>query len=656
MSVIAKLGTVALLASMLASPALAEVPSLFDLVNQGRLPPMAERLPESPAIEDFHQSWQSPGAHGGRATMLMSRAKDIRIMTVYGYSRLVGYTPDFELRPDVLRDVEVVDNKVFTFYLRPGHRWSDGHPFTAEDFRFWWEDVASNEDLNPAGIPDTMLPEGLSPQFRMIDRHTVQFAWSVPNPGFLPAIAGARPLYVYAPAHYLKQFHARYQDPNILADMVEKANRRNWAALFNRTDNAYRNDNIHLPTLDPWVVTTKAPSERFVFRRNPFFHRMDMRGQQLPYLDEVIIAIAGGQIIPAKTGAGESDLQARYIRFDNYTFLKEAEKRNPHSVYLWRTAPGAHLALFPNLNAKDPVWRDLFQDRRFRQALSMATHREELNKVIYYGLALEGNNTVLPASPLYKQDYRDRWAAFDLNKANAFLDEIGLTERDDRGVRLLPDGRPMDLIIETAGESTETTDILELIHDSWLQAGIKIYTKPLQREVLRNRVFAGETLMTISKGLENGIITPNSLPGEFVPTEQTQYQWPKWAQFYQTKGASGEPITLGSVKDLWKLYEAWRGARTTPEKREIWHQILDRWTDEVFTIGLVAGVFQPVVSHNQLQNLPKEGIFNWDPGAHFGLYRPDIFWFDGDRREQILFTQDAYPQLNDSADQRAAKE
>ena len=211
---------------------------------------------------------------------------------------------------------------------------------------------------------------------------------------------------------------------------------------------------------------------------------MDYEGQQLPYLDEVVLSIADGKIIPAKTGAGESDLQARYIRFDNYTFLKEGEKRNPNTVTLWRTAPGAHLALYPNLNATDETWRALFRDLSFRRALSLAVNRRELNQVIYYGLAIEGNNTVLPQSPLYEDEYRQKWAGFDLDTANRMLDALGLTERDDRGIRLLPDGRPMDLIIETAGESTETTDVLELVHDSYLQVGIKVYTKPIQREVL----------------------------------------------------------------------------------------------------------------------------------------------------------------------------
>ncbi len=161
------------------------------------------------------------------------------------------------------------------------------------------------------------------------------------------------------PAHYLKQFHEKYADAKKLAELVKKYKQRNWAALHNKLDNAYRNDNPDLPSLEPWVLHTAAAAERFVFERNPYFHRVDAAGRQLPYIDRVLMSIADSKIIPAKTGAGESDLQARYLRFDNYTFLKDAEKRNNyHGRCCGRPATGSQFALYPNLNVTDPVWRD----------------------------------------------------------------------------------------------------------------------------------------------------------------------------------------------------------------------------------------------------------------------------------------------------------
>lgn len=427
------------------------------------------------------------------------------------------------------------------------------------------------------------------PVFEVIDELTVRFTWPRPNPHFLPALAGARPFFIYRPAHYLKQYHPAYQDPDKLAQMVEEAGQRNWVALMFKMGRQYRTENPDMPSLQPWTIKTKPPAERFIFQRNPFYHRVDENGRQLPYVDEVAITIASAKLIPAKAGSGESDLQARSLAFSDYTFLKQGEKSNDFNVRLWRTAKGSKVALYPNLNTKDEVWRKIFREADFRRALSLGVNRYEVNQVIYYGLALEANNTVLPASPLYTGEYATKWADFDLDRANELLDGLGLTERDDDGLRLLPDGRPMEIIVETAGEDTEQTDVLQLIHDSWRKLGIKIYSKPLQREVLRNRIFAGTTLMSVWSGLENGVPVAAMPPSELAPTDQQQLQWPRWGQYYQSNGEAGAPIDMELPRRLATLNEAWTLATSEETRRDIWHEMLSIHADQVYTIGVVAG-------------------------------------------------------------------
>ncbi len=626
-------------AASIADPSLAangiklvEPPMLASLVAAGTLPPVARRMPATPMVADMSPKWRSPGRHGGALRLLMGRSKDIRMLVVYGYARLVSYDHNMELRPDILERYEVEDGRRFRLYLRKGHRWSDGHPFTAEDFRYYWEDIANHPMLAPLGPPRLLVVGAEKAQFRVIDETTVEYSWSKPNPNFLPAIAGTTPLYIYRPAHYLKQYHARYADAAKLKEMVKKSRRRNWAALHNRLDNQYKNDNPDLPTLQPWINRTKPPAQRFEFSRNPFYYRVDPTGRQLPYIDKVFIVVAHAKIIPLKAGAGEADLQARGLHFNNYTFLKATERKENQRVRLWRTAKGAKLALFPNLNVNDPVWRKLTRDVRFRRALSLAIDRQEINQAAYFGLALEGNNTVLPGSPLFRERYQKLWATYDLAHANRLLDQLGLTKRDSRGVRLLPDGRTMEIIVETAGEDTEQTDVLELVHDSWLKAGIKLFTRPSQREVFRNRIFAGETLVSIWSGYENGLPNPDTVPSEFAPTSQQQLQWPKWGQYYQTKGKIGEKPSLPAAEELLELNRRWVTAPDRAAREKIWHRMIEINADNVFTIGVVGGVMQPVVVSNRLRNVPEKGVYNWNPGAHFGVYKPDTFWFAGAKK------------------------
>jgi peptide/nickel transport system substrate-binding protein len=605
-----------------------ESPMLSERVAKGELPPIQERLPKVPAVAAMAWPGQEPGHQGGELKLLMASAKDTRLMVVYGYARLVAYDQNFELRPDVLAAIEIEDGRVFTLKLRPGHRWSDGQPFTTEDFRYYWEDVANDPELSPSGVPVQLLVGSEAPRVEIIDDTTIRYSWSKPNPQFLPALAGPSPLYIFRPSHYLKQFHGKHIDPQNLTAMLEEYGQHNWAALHNRIDNMYRNDNPDLPTLEPWVLATKPPSERYVFKRNPYYYRVDAHGVQLPYIDRVAVQIADSKLIPAKVAAGDADLAARYLRFDNFTLLKESEASGGYRVVLWNTGWGSQVALYPNLSNNDPEWRKLLRDVRFRRALSLAIDRSEINQVIYLGLATEGANTVLPQSLLFDESYLTAWSEFDIDQANQLLDEIGLTARND-DIRLLPDGRQIEIIVPTTGQSPEEEDVLKLIGDTWRrQIGVALLTRPSERDTLRNSVFSGDAVMSVWTGLENALPTADMMPWELAPTTQQQLQWPMWGQYVETKGEAGEPVDMPEAQKLTELWKQWGDAGDTHDREAIWRDMLSIFTDQVFTIGTVSGVPQPVVVSRRLRNVPDEGIYSWDPGAHFGIYKPDCFWID----------------------------
>ncbi len=606
-------------------------PSLQEKVNNGSLPSVENRLPQDFKIAQL-TAQQKEGKHGGQLRLLMGKQKDIRQIVVYSYARLVAYTPEYELKPDILQDIEVIDNRIFTLHLRKGHKWSDGHPFTSEDFRYYWEDIANNVQLYKSGLPKQLLVNGKGPKVEFPDETTIRYSWSQPNHLFLPALAGPRPLYIYKPAHYLKQFHASYQTTQHLDELIKKASARNWMGLHVNKDRPYKATNPDLPTLQPWINTTYPPSERFIFARNPFYYRVDDNGLQLPYIDSIAVNIVSSRLVPAKTSAGEADLQARYLRMDNYTFLKQAEKRNDFKVRLWQTAKGSHMALYPNLNTNNAVMKKLLLDLRFRQAMSHAINRHEVNQVVFFGLATEGNNTVMRQSPLFKKEYQNLGAEFNLQQANNLLDEIGLTQRDDRGVRLLPNGEPLEIMVQTAGESTEQTDVLELIHDSWLKAGIKLYTIPSTREVFRNRIFSGDAVMSIWSGLPNALATPNSNPENLAPTAQDQYQWPKWGQYFESSGKQGIKPELPVINELLELNNQWCATSNYQEREHIWHRMLNLNREQVFTLGIVNNISHPVVINKHLHNVPVKGFYHFNPGSYFGIYKPDTFWFDEERR------------------------
>lgn len=630
----AALVALCLVPSLAIAADLTEPPAFATAVADGSLPPVAERVPAEPLVVDLAAVGKRVGEYGGTLRIIEAQAKDTRRMVVYGYARLAGYTPERTIEPDLARAIDVEGDRVFTIHLRKGHRWSDGHPFTAEDFRYYWEDLIGDAELTPHGAPRELIVDGEPPRVTFVDELTIRYEWSKPNPFFLPALAGAQPLDIFRPAHYLKQFHKKYVDPEALKALVEKKSQRDWVALHFKYDQSYKNSNPDMPSLQPWTLKTEPPSDRFVFARNPYFHRIDNAGKQLPYIDEVAMTIASSRLIPAKTGAGESDLQANYLSFGNYAFLKRAEDRQRYSLRRWESGKGAKVALYPNLNTADPIWRDLFRKADFRRALSLGINRRDINEAIYYGLAVPMTDTVMEGSPLYDAKRAQEYAAYDPDKANALLDGLGLTEKDSGGIRLLPDGRQAMIVVETAGEDSEQVDVLGLIAEDFRKIGISILTKPTERDMLSRRLASGATQMSVWTGLEDAFPTAMTSPDELAPTNSEQNEWPIWGMNYETKGKMGGEPEIEAARELLALNRDWRLTTDETAKADIWRRMLAINADQAFRIGIVSGVDQLVVVSEKLQNVPDKAIFNWNPGAFFGVYRPDTFFFGDDELQQ----------------------
>ncbi len=588
---------------------------------QKPLPPIAERIPSPPLVVD------SVGQPGGEIVTLVPRARDIRYISTYAYTRLVGYDRHLQLQPDLLETYENQNDQVFTFRLRANHRWSDGTPFTAEDFRYYWEDIALNKELSPAGPPEFMLVDGKPPRFEVIDERTIRYSWDKPNPRFLPQLAGPLDPGIYRASKYLKQFHGTYADKSALEEKAKQQKLKSWASLHNRMDDMKEQTNPDLPTLMPWHVMNAAPANRFIFERNPYYHRIDREGHQLPYVDRIIMDVSAPGLFAAKANAGETDLLFRGLSMSDIPVLKEGEKMHGYKTLLWPYARGTELALYPNLNTIDPVWRQLNRDVRFRRALSLGIDRKTLNNALLFGLGTEGNNTVVPESPLFSEDLRTLYAQYDPAQASRLLDEIGLTKRNGAGFRLLPDGRELEIIVETDGESSLVVDGLTLIGEFWREIGVRLFVKPQDRTVLRNRSFSGLTVMVAAPGFDNAIPTAIMPPTELAPMRQDNYAWPKWGQYVETKGANGEPVDLPEAKRLLELYGTWMDTGDEAVQAQAWKEMLLNHAENQWIIGTVAGALQPIVNRNGLEGLPAKALYSWEPTAMIGIYRVDeLHW------------------------------
>lgn len=603
----------------------------------GRADADAPAPPETPFVVDLAAHGRQIGTAGGTIRTLIAKARDVRYLSVYGYTRLVGYDADLNLRPDLLERVDVEGGR-FTFTLRKGHRWSDGHPFTTEDFRYYWEDVANEKALSPEGPPAFFLVDGKPPQVEFLDPLTIRYSWERPNPTFLPALAAPRDPLIYRPAHYLKPFHARYVGKEAAEAKAKAQKLRSWAALHNRLDDNYELNNPDCPTLQGWVPRTRSPATRFRFERNRSYHRVDTAGTQLPYVDTLVMDVASQGLLVAKTNAGEADLMFRGLAMPDIPSLKEGEKAHQYRTNLWPVARGSEIALYPNLTTADPVWRALNRDVRYRHALSLAIDRRTLNNTLLFGLGTEGNDTIVPESPLFSPELRTLNAGYDPAQASALLDAIGLTGRDGSGTRLMPDGRALELVVESDGEAEMVLDALLLITEFWREVGIRLITKPQERTNLHRRSIAGMTIMVAAQGLDLAVPTAIMPPTELSPAQPEHYAWPLWSLNVDSRGKSGQPCDVPDVQRLIQLDRAWRETDDAAKQAEIWREMLMNHARNTWVIGTVAGALQPVVGADRLINLPKRALYSWEPTAMIGVQRLDeMFWDKGaDKRAEVL--------------------
>ena len=604
---------------------LIETPSFADKVKAGGLPPIGQRIPTAPAIVKEFAGSDGVGHCGGQLNTLVASARDTRLMTLFCNARLVVYDWHFKLQPDILESYEDKDGREFTFKLRAGHKWSDGHPFTTEDFRYYWEDIANVKELTKHGPPVVLLVDDKPPKVEVIDELTIRYSWEKPNPYFIASQAQAAPLWLFRPSHYLKKFHAKYT-PEAEILKSAKGQQESWGSIHKRLDTMYYDSNPELPTLNPWMLTTMPPASRLVYERNPYYYRIDEKGHQLPYLDSVVFTQVAANLVPAKAGLGESDLQGRYLNMRDYTFLRKSSQQSHVQVLLWEAGSGSQLALYPNLNCQDDTWRAVNRDVRFRRALSLAIDRSEINEVIFLGLAKPSNNTIMSQSVLFKPEYAAKWANYDPALANKLLDEAGLDKRNAEGIRLLPDGQPAVIVVEHQSDLSEDIDTLHLIGEQWKKIGLKMLTKPQTLENFRLRAYAGDAVMTAYGGITTATPTADISPKEFAPTMLGGLQWPRWGMYIESKERQGEACDMADACQLLDLLHQWEIATSEAGRREVWDKMLAINTEQVFSIGTVNGVRQPVVVGEKVRNVPKKGYYAWDPGGYLGLYKPDTFW------------------------------
>lgn len=613
----------------------AEAPDLATLVQAGTLPPVADRLPHVPLVVE---PTERIGRYGGTwRTALLGSSEANWLLWSIGYAGLVRWLPDWSgIAPDVAQSFETSpDGRVFTFHLREGMRWSDGHPFTANDIMFWYEDVLLDKRLAPSA-PRWLVAGGKPVHVEAPDPSTIVFAFAEPNGLFLSNLCvsnttGALAIDILAnsPRHYLEKLHPKY-NPSA-EDNARRAGFHSWTEFYqSKVAHPNRWRNTELPALTPWVIAEPYDGRtRVAARRNPYFYKVDPAGNQLPYLDEVAYTVVeDAQVLLLKAISGELDLHYGGL---NTADMRQVlyDHREGGKYHFFATAPAWSNTMLINLNQthRDRVKRAVFGDKNFRIGLSHAMNRPEIIEAIYFEQGEPWQGAPRPNTKLYNERFAKQYTEYDPDMASAYLDRAGLVKRDGEGFRLMADGRRLTIIFEVGDFFPNHVDTMPFLQRHWRAVGIDMQYRSVDRVLLYTHLTNNDLdATTWIGGGGYDQLTLNDPKWYFPQAIDSSYA-PAWAQWYMGphRPAAEEPPP--EIRKEIDLYRRIALTADSDKQLDLMREILELAADQFRVIGTSLEPDRYGIVRDNFHNTPAKIPMTFLYSG-IGPANPEQFFFD----------------------------
>ncbi len=450
-----------------------ESPELKKLADEGKLPPVEERVGPEPAV---YRGFAGTGSYGGDWWRVAEDIDTVRVCLQYELNdnTLVRFSPYGDpIRPHLAKEVTSSDDfKIWTVRLRKGVKWSDGIPFTADDIYWWWNSVQKDEDVGY--VPETMKVNGKAGEIEKIDELTLRYVFPEPNPGWLYMQASAAgSLFMPGPRHYLEQFHPKLGNQELIGRLA-RAQMITPKQLFNDMKHPL---NPECPKMSPWIFRTYSSNGPWTAVRNPYYFAVDEQGNQLPYIDRLVFRQISGLLQGKAVTDGMISFGWSFQNMD-YSSLMSMRKNGGYEVLHWAPKKSGSICISPNrhlpVNPSDSTGAErakLLADKEFRRALSISINRQQIIQIELKGIGTPSSIGPGPSSLWYDPEHLKANAEYNPEEAGRILDSLGLSKRDSDGYRLLPDGSPLILtMIARPG----TTGPIQFIIDDWKDVGLKV--------------------------------------------------------------------------------------------------------------------------------------------------------------------------------------
>ena len=578
------------------------------------LPPLSERIPEEPLV---YAPYHSIGRHGGTLDVLSNatEAGTSDFLSVR-HVNLVRYLDDLQtIVPNIAKGWEWnEDFTQLTFFLRKGHKWSDGAPFTAEDVKFWYDNLSLDPKVI-AKAKDYVLVAGERMTVDVIDPQTVRFNLPAPKPGLLAHFATSF-AQGFQPKHFLGQFHP---DLNPDADkLAQEAGFENGlaviAAYFGNSDwtdtpspllsNPDKVADLPadvVPTLESHIYVTDTTEGRHLVA-NPYFHIVDTQGNQLPYISEQDeVYINDNEVRILKLVNAEVDYKSQSLQLPSAPLLLENQEAGDYTIFL---RPEITIPTFSfNVTSADLAKRQVFGDLRFRKAMSVAINRDELNEIAFFGLGVPRQYIGFSPKPEFIDDaWLNYFTQFDPEMANSLLDEIGMVDTDGDGYRELPNGDRITLNLQFATQGI-AGQVVELVGQYWSDVGVQATVKEVTPDEYRSAQSANtlDVLMWRKSQPLAIVLGNNEL---WVPPFENYFgirTGMLWAEWVDTGGTAGvEPPEY--VKQITADIDAFQSAEVGSAEFEMLGQrLVKNMTENLLFIGTVHAP-APMYHRNALEN------------------------------------------------------
>ncbi len=608
-----------------------ESAALKDQVARGALPPVAQRLPDTPLVIT---PFERPGAQGGDWNHALVGGGSLSMVVRYqGYEPLVRFNPDWSgLIANVAEAWEVnADATEYTFHLRKGHKWSDGHPYTTEDVKFWYDAYFRDKDASTGGN-SWWYTNGTPARLDVIDETTFKVVFTSPNGFFVQNLAWAQQDEITrTPKHYLQQFHIRY---NPDADKIAKARGlASWIALFQREiglsdDNTFF-QNPNRPTLNAWMFTV-APgqnTQQAIAVRNPFYFKVDPAGTQLPYFDRIVYQmVASPELLLLKALHGEIDSMDQYIATPaNKPVLFAGKSAGNFGFYTLKETAANVMVFQLNLNHTDPVKNRLFNTKAFRQALSIAVDRQALIDAVLVGEGEPAQASIRPGDPLYVERLARDFTQYDPEAASAMLDKI-IPNKDGDGYRLDDKGRRVTIIFELDQTRETFLDMFQLVVPMFQAVGIDAQMRSMDRSLWETRVRRGRDFDATAHqfGACSGVAAMLDAR-YFVPFSTNSLYAPGWSLYYLDPKNPNAVEPPAEIKAQQELYRTLLATADPKKQVQVMRQILENAADLFLTFGVSLPPDSYGIVKNNMVNVPKTmpDSFGWPTP---GPARPEQFF------------------------------